>query len=112
MAGILRLVNDGGGSQTQLTASGSTDRNIALPDADGVLVVEPTSSGGGTGAYLARNASASAAERTAAGAITFEQATTHEDGIQVITGIQTLGCIETTSRGGGVTGNSIDIAQL
>ena len=72
MAGILRLVNDGGGSQTQLTASGSTDRNIALPDADGVLVVEPTASGGGTGAYLARNADATAAERTASGEIYFQ----------------------------------------
>ena len=98
MAGILRLVNDGGGSQTQLTASGSTDRNIALPDADGVLVVEPTSSGGGTGAYLARNASASEAERTAAGEIIFSNnisvagtsaftgLTTHASGVNVTGG--------------------------
>ena len=71
MAGILRLVNDGGGSQTQLTASGTTDRNLALPDADGILVVQATASGGGTGAYLARNSDSTEAERTAEGVIEF-----------------------------------------
>ena len=126
MAGILRLVNDGGGSQTQLTASGSTDRNIALPDADGVLVVEPTSSGGGTGAYLARNASASEAERTAAGEIIFSNnisvagtsaftgLTTHAGGVKV-TGGSPAGVVDGISKQGTtvqINADSSPIIQL
>ena len=39
MAGTLRLTNTGAGSQTTLTAAGTADRTLTLPDTDGTLVV-------------------------------------------------------------------------
>ena len=65
--GQLRIA--GGGGSVEYRASNTTGPQILqAPDASGTIALEPS---GTNGAYLARNADASVAERTAAGAITF-----------------------------------------
>ena len=94
--GQLRIAGSSGSVQFQATNT-SSSQTLEAPDASGTIALLPTASGE-TGAYLARNASASAAERTAAGAITFSNnisvagasaftgLTTHASGVNITGG--------------------------